>query len=215
MRNLLTIISPTWLFAKLSKKGKSPENRARGIILRNNYYACFSVISLCVMGKLIEDFNLRGTWLFNCILVFSYIFTWSRCNEIFIAFLSDALDKTAGDFPNSSLSYRKRVELSLISYLELIFNFALLYYLMPRDWFYLGSAYDKVDFLSVIDTIYFSGVTITTLGYGDISPSHWLPKFLVIQEILIGFTLLVVSFAIYAGKGIGQEQAQQKNQADG
>ncbi|SGY88064.1 Putative uncharacterized protein [Moritella viscosa] len=32
--------------------------------------------------------------------------------------------------------------------------------------------------MDIINTLYFSGVTITTLGYGNISPIHWFPQFL-------------------------------------
>jgi hypothetical protein len=34
-------------------------------------------------------------------------------------------------------------------------------------------------------------VTITTLGYGDITPIHWFPQFLVFLETLAGIGLVV------------------------
>ncbi len=51
----------------------------------------------------------------------------------------------------------------------------------------------------IFETVYFSGVTITTLGYGDISPSHIVPQLLTVFEVICGFSLLIVSFTIYTG----------------
>jgi Na+-transporting methylmalonyl-CoA/oxaloacetate decarboxylase gamma subunit len=48
-----------------------------------------------------------------------------------------------------------------------------------------------VKFDAVLDPVYFSFVTITTLGYGDYLPTHWLGKSLVMGEVLIGLVLLV------------------------
>lgn len=43
-----------------------------------------------------------------------------------------------------------------------------------------------------VNPLYFSFVTITTLGYGDFSPESAIGKFLVIAEVLFGFFLLLV-----------------------
>jgi hypothetical protein len=46
------------------------------------------------------------------------------------------------------------------------------------------------------DFVYFSFVTIATLGYGDISPLNPLPQALVILESIIGVLLVVVYLGI-------------------
>ena len=94
------------------------------------------------------------------------------------------------------ITYRKRIKLALLSYIELIINYAVIYFMMPPSWF------GEEKFGNIIDAVYFSGVTITTLGYGDYSPSFWVAKLLVIHQVLTGFTLVIVSFAVYAGKGL-------------
>lgn len=65
---------------------------------------------------------------------------------------------------------------------------------MPCTWWEWESAPDNI-----IESLYFSGVTITTLGYGDIHPIHPIPQLLTVFEVMCGFSLLVVSFAIYTG----------------
>ena len=48
--------------------------------------------------------------------------------------------------------------------------------------------------LSVFDSIYFSFVTITTLGYGDIIPLYDIAKIITICEVATGFIFIVLVF---------------------
>ncbi len=54
--------------------------------------------------------------------------------------------------------------------------------------------------LSRLDGVYFSFVTVATLGYGDIHPHQesWVPKLLVICELLIGAYFLSILLATHA-----------------
>ena len=45
--------------------------------------------------------------------------------------------------------------------------------------------------LTLFDTYWFVMVTVTTVGYGDISPSHWTTRLLVTLFIIIGVVRLV------------------------
>lgn len=89
------------------------------------------------------------------------------------------------------LKNQDRLILSFRSYFELIINFAIIYSLLPKD-FWKGG-----DSLNILEAMYFSGVTITTLGYGDVSPQNWFSQFLSVFEVLCGFSLIVVCLAIY------------------
>jgi len=194
MNILFSIISPTWLIAYCQKKGKTQNEIRKGIVLRNYSYLIISFVSLLAISYLDTEkiySNCLGI-LLSCAYV--YMLPLSRSNEIFISFIQDAIDKTSNKKDRSTLTYSDRIALSLRSYVELIFNYAAMYLIMPKQYFGSGQVRD------VIDAIYFSGVTITTLGYGDISPKEWAPKLLVVHEVLCGFTLLIVSFAIYVGK---------------
>ncbi|MFC2160994.1 potassium channel family protein [Acidobacteriota bacterium] len=51
---------------------------------------------------------------------------------------------------------------------------------------------------SYFDMLYYSLVTITTVGYGDITPIHWISKLFVMSEIMfgLGFVLLLFTMMI-------------------
>jgi hypothetical protein len=49
------------------------------------------------------------------------------------------------------------------------------------------------------DFVYFSGVTLSTVGYGDILPNSTAVRMLVLSEILIGLALLIVVLNVFLG----------------
>lgn len=72
--------------------------------------------------------------------------------------------------------------------------FSVLYvYLVRRD----EAAFSEV--LKLGDAVYFSVVTMTTTGYGDISPRSGLARTLVCVQILFGFFYNILFFSIFAG----------------
>ncbi len=82
-----------------------------------------------------------------------------------------------------------------------IFFYGVLYYLLPAG-VYVGG--DKATNLSFIDSLYFSTITFTTLGYGDILPISWIGKLLVMSEVLLGFSMLGLLVAILARRVLGR-----------
>lgn len=52
--------------------------------------------------------------------------------------------------------------------------------------------------LKLGEALYFSIVTMTTTGYGDISPKSGFAKFLVSVQIIFGFLYNVLFFSIFA-----------------
>ncbi|MGZ5009186.1 MAG: potassium channel family protein [Methylobacter sp.] len=199
---LFALLSPTWAFACFLK-GKASEKEKKKIIITrlNSFYlilAISSTIIVAIYQYLIRTESLIS--LYNSlhivgVILWSY-FLLSRSNEIFGAFLNDAFDKMDnGNEGSSSLTPRERIVLSLKSYLELLLDFALLYAITDAS-LWKGC----IAPLKITDAIYYSGITITTTGYGDITPINWYPQFLAVYEVFCGVILLVVCFAIYAAR---------------
>ncbi|WP_027360235.1 potassium channel family protein [Desulforegula conservatrix] len=196
---LFSLLSPTWAIADFVKK---KYDRTTVIEVLNSFYLYLSVVS--VVGVLVfqkywasqENTSISNALSYAVVYIWSYLLL-SRCHEIFWAFLRDAFDKLGDpEDKKSRLGPKDRVRLALKSYLELVLNFSLLYALVPAT---EGMWSSKKFPIQITDAMYFSGVTITTLGYGDFSPGHWYPQFLTVYEVFCGFILLIVCFTIYSG----------------
>lgn len=191
-------IAPT-LFMSEWIKNTAPAlpERGRRVKLLNKTYlgiACFFAVSVMIMEVFLpEQLTLK------IMLVYS-ICCVSRCNEIFMAFIKDAFDKLD---PNkreaNGLAYYERVQMALRSYLELIINYAILFYVLDacsKQYGYISQVFNK-PFGDMLSAIYFSVITVVAIGYGDVYPIHPFGKFLVCYEVMTGTLLLVVSFTIY------------------
>lgn len=123
------------------------------------------------------------------------IIAWSRINELGFAFYNDAISHLKGDDPVSDLQPYERLQMALKSYFGLIVYFSIVYYF---SWFNCSFSSSLDTF---IDSTYFSTITMTTLGYGDISPTHWVTKLASMYQVLLGLLIVVVVIATYAGLG--------------
>ncbi len=150
-----------------------------GMFFNQNYYhqECFKYLGYLV-----------------CFL-FGWLIFFSRAFEIFKAFLDDAVEKLNGSQSSSNLSYGDRLRLAFNSYIELMVGFGVLYYVLPSECF--KGSITPFSFSNIIEAIYFSGITMATVGYGDVSPAHWLTQALVVFQVFCGLTLALVSFTVY------------------
>jgi voltage-gated potassium channel len=121
--------------------------------------------------------------------VFAAYALW-RCNEVFLAFISDATADLRPTAHATNLKYYERIRLAIRSYIELILAYGLVFRAASE---------------------FFGGVTITTIGYGDIHPTHWLPGFFTIYEFLNGVVLIVVSFTVYVSRSIAASEFSSHN----
>ena len=80
--------------------------------------------------------------------------------------------------------------------------FLLVEKVVPGSFNGLGGEGTSVDFFSLI---YFSFVTLTTLGFGDITPSQPLARYLTIMEGVLGQLYLVILVARLVGLYTAQE----------
>lgn len=60
--------------------------------------------------------------------------------------------------------------------------------------------------IRLLDHLYFSGITIATVGYGDIVPQTWPTKFLVVTEAITGLWLTVIVLGVFIGNILGRQQ---------
>ncbi|MBW8722289.1 MAG: two pore domain potassium channel family protein [Polaromonas sp.] len=123
----------------------------------------------------------------------------SRCNEIVYAFYADTMDKLDEKKSNTNLSPSDRIKMLMRSYFGLTTNFALIYYLLPTLY--------EPKLSSFATAFYFSGVTIATLGYGDIKPIDQASQLLAVYEVFSGILLVVLALAVYLA-GLGGKTKQ-------
>jgi len=100
---------------------------------------------------------------------------------------------------------------------EVIYAAVVVYLLMGVLWAFVYGAVEHIQthsFLGIEDAIgdkrfvflYYSFVTLTTLGYGDISPATPMASSLAILEAIIGQLYLVVQIAWLVGLRVSQSQ---------
>jgi len=219
------LLSPTYKYAEQKKFELRAANASKVAITNalkkyNKRYFIASIVFAIAAQLLVSlgDYiyepdgfysDMYMKWIFGIsVLIMCWGYLFSRAVEICKAFLEDAIEKLNGDEPTSDLKFGDRLYLSLKSYLELIINFGTIYFLVPACFFKGKSGYD---FVSILESIYFSGVTITTLGYGDISPSNFVLQFVTVFQVLVGFSLIVVAFAIYSNLALSKITAEIKS----
>ncbi|HLR07640.1 MAG TPA: potassium channel family protein [Bacillota bacterium] len=124
------------------------------------------------------------------------IVSWFFIGMICFIVIKSILDFVRGDhrFSVRLQDSRFSVELFytlLIIYTVVIIGFGLIYFILSIQGIILVEFGEKrqVDvFGSIVHSIYFSGVTLLTIGYGDITPIG-IGRFLAIVEALIGYIL--------------------------
>ena len=215
---VVSLLSPSyWIAEYLYER----VNRYKLTRLLNWSYFAISVLSIfilllmAVLGWLVSDFYATFHPLF---LWFWSVHLLSRSSHVFYAYLIDACQKIhhhkekedinlsssfvallkklfgwCGKYisPKPIASYQRPV-MALRSYAGIMLDFSILYLLLPTSFWK-----DNHSFAHIMEAMYFSGVTITTLGYGDISPVHWFSQFLAVFEVSCGFALIFVCFSIY------------------
>jgi Ion channel len=68
-----------------------------------------------------------------------------------------------------------------------------------------GSIFAQVQQASSVDTMYYSFITMTTVGYGDLTPVEDLPRMIAVTEALIGQIYLVTAVGLMVGN-MGRER---------
>jgi len=125
-----------------------------------------------------------------CFILFLWAIPFSRIVEIGYAFYNDAFDQLEGFQPRSGLKRSQRLKLLGCSYFEVAVCYASLYLALPANSFHNHPA-------RPFESLYFSWITITTTGFGDIFPSSTCARFLCMSELGVGLMLLVFAVGAY------------------
>ena len=133
-------------------------------------------------------------------ILIALFYVYVLAGDIFLSvFGHEKLEKKRGMVDIISV-HEMKAELigALIKYAGGIISFATVYNGLQK--IFNGSAFiiSHPSPFGYLDLLYFSLVTITTVGYGDIQPALWVSKSFVITEIMfgIGFVFLLFTMLI-------------------
>jgi len=150
-------------------------------VLLNSLLSCLSIF---IVRYDVQKWAVWALIIWGALRIFEIVIY--QINVLFF----DPYETEAGSQEYSLGGYRRIIILALHNYLELIFWFTS-FYLQSRALFN-----DPKGVLnSWLGTIYYSVVTITTLGYGDVTPCSDWTRFLVISQTLIGVFFIAVIVA--------------------
>ncbi len=186
------VLSPSRKIVDIWKR-KRNSPAARGDVLRSwNLVLFIFEVSLGIVLSVASELGLS----YQCeLLGYSLaIYAYSRCNEISYAFYNDAISRLEQEDAETNLSPTDRIRMAMKSYVGLAVNFAVLYYFIP-----VPKLFGEATLNGFFESLYFSGVTLATLGYGDVVPKHWLARSLALYEVFAGILLVAVAIATYVG----------------
>lgn len=201
VRRPFWLLSWTWGLANILKPVHDKQARARVIRKLNWTYflasgACVAILVLSTGDDLTRIQPAGASW---WTIGLQYVLLW-RFFEILYAFHRDAFDKMVDPEGTSSLTPAERVTLALRSYLELIFDFSLIYTLQPASAWVQTETPKPPEHLT--DLVWYSANVITTSGGGGYVPASRLLKLLSLCEVFSGVILLVVCFTVYVSRAM-------------
>jgi hypothetical protein len=177
---------PTWLLVFISPTRVLFERFKRISIQR--WSASFFVLNSIFLFLLPL---IHQHWSFWHGLVFLvWLLPLSRTVEIVYAFYNDTFDQLRRVPLKTKLDRVQRFKLLGRSYIEVSICFASLYLAVP--WCHFNRAPS-----TGFEAAYFSWITITTTGYGDILPQGSFTRLLCMTEIGVGLMLLVFAVGAY------------------
>ena len=123
-------------------------------------------------------------WIYGCVRIFEVI------NVQINLLLFDQFRAEGKKKPYFVTSFTRTVLLLIHNYLEIVVWFALVYHT-----FYYFFETINISLNTVLGSLYFSLVTMTTLGYGDITPKTQWGTLIVIIQTLIGIFMALLLLA--------------------
>ncbi|MGD0941661.1 MAG: potassium channel family protein, partial [Terracidiphilus sp.] len=174
---VLVIISPTRVLFEVLKDIKIQRWTTLFLALNTTFLFCLPFIR-------------RHLPFWHGLVALIWVLPFSRVVEIGYAFYNDTFDQLRRVPLRTELDRVQRFKLLGRSYIEVAICYASLYLSLPWCRFNTPPS-------SGFEALYFSWVTITTTGYGDILPQGPLARALCMTEIGIGLMLLVFAVGTY------------------
>ncbi|MBA7674955.1 hypothetical protein ES703_83183 [subsurface metagenome] len=174
----------------------------RRVIIRKERESAF--IEWYVLGRLmVLLIFLIVSWSSPCAKwIVAGLVGWEIIGLILIPLRITLVDRLAEDWKPKS--YERSFVLVLVNYFEMVVAFAYFY----RHFGLAG--YSSGDPIKTVgEALYFSVVTITTLGYGDIEPVTIRGRVLASAEPILGIILLVLVLGIFLVE-LGRQKYEQK-----
>ena len=197
LSTIALIVSPSRQIAKCLKEKHYGDNLAAFLSTWNRCWIVGTLL-VCLLLVAITSFReMNSLWL----RIPLFYIAFSRWMEIVWAFYNDGFDRLANRGPDSTLSRLDRIRMAILNYVELSMHFAIAYYFVP-----VSNMFEP-PLNGFFDALYFSGVTITTLGYGDIAPLHMLSRLMVILEVFSGLLIVLFALAIYISWNDGNKHS--------
>ena len=184
-RLLLFILSPTRFIVECLKR-MFPASWSKILTCWNLGFLGLSAV-ICIILWFVRP--CAWPWPLRCCF-FLWVVPFSRINEISYAFPKDAIQQLSGASKRTTFSPAQRLGFLASSYVEVALDFGIFYFFLPAGMF-------SKPFSSIIHAVYFSWVTITTTGYGDITPQCAQSQLLCMWELAVGLTLVVLAVGSY------------------
>lgn len=165
-------------------------------------FSIAAIFYILAVPMMVANGYLQPTWYNLLIGAFLYSMTWLFVADLTYRSMAKMYSFKGRDFfplfrilrmtmhlPHSSIS---TVLYALASYAFTIYGFAIAYVFVSHWQVYAFN----VPALDFFDSIYFSMITITTVGYGDIVPKSSIARLLVMAEVMIGLSYVVFIFSL-------------------
>ncbi len=202
---IVLLFSPTrFLITHLKDYSKNAHEKALLLFKWNHVFFRYDVLVALAMGVVSSPFSPPNILpaAFGWVV---FVVACSRINEIVSALLHDVRRELDLVESSTALTTGQRIKMAMRSYLGLFINFGVVFYLLPR---LFPAAFFDPPLGHFVDALYFSGVTITTVGYDDIKPDHVVSKILVLYEVFSALLLVVVALSVYLSAHGSQRKKQ-------
>ena len=128
-----------------------------------------------------------GSWLAFAALIIGGLRVLEIIGYLFNVLLLSTSKESPGESVPPLLSARRSLVLALHNYIEIVLWFAVTYSILAERFIDCAKVLS-----SSVGSVYFSVVTMTTLGYGDVTPTDSLTWALVTLQTAIGLFMVLV-----------------------